>query len=429
MVSRFLSFLLFGLIVLAALSIDLNARGSINSTKSSVYSDSIYVDGGSHRLAPIRYRLRARKDPDWDRALKIHYNALIVDGHVDTPTLVIQQDYNIGEWHAGASVDLPRMNAGGLDAAFFAIFTPVFSGDGSGAFDFVLDGVNKTKKQVESNSNFGQIALTSEDILSLSRSEKKSVILALEGGHLLAGDLSRIQDLYDAGVRYVTLTHNRSHSWSDSALDISRWNGISDIGDKIIREMNRVGMIIDVSHSSEEVIEDVLAVTTSPIIASHSSSRALVDNPRNLSDKAIVAIANSGGIVMINFYDMLINTSLDAEVMKNAMDNVRTYHEGNLRMIYRSSFQQKISRGLREANIDDIVDHIQHVVNLVGIDHVGIGSDFDGAPGPVGLEQVSQLPELTYKLVTRGFSDEEIYKILGSNLISVMKRVEDSRFK
>lgn len=391
-------------------------------------SSPIIVDGGSSRLAPMNLKIRARKDTLWRRVLDVHYNALVVDGHVDTPTLMAQQSYDIGEWHAGAAVDIPRMNSGGLDAAFFAIFTPAHTGNGSAAFNYVVETAKKLKERVGELSSFAEIASTSDDVIRVAENEKKALILAVEGGHMLAGDLGRIQELYELGVRYVTLTHNRSHSWSDSALDKPIWNGISDVGDKIIREMNRVGMMIDVSHSSEEVIDDVLKITTSPIIASHSSAASLVDTPRNLSDQAILNIANSGGIVMVNFYDMLINGALDKDVMREARENVDAFHDGNLRMLYRSAYQVKTAQGLRNATIEDIIDHIDHIVNLAGIDHVGLGSDFDGAAGPVGLENVSKMPIITYHLLERGYSDEDIYKILGSNLLRVMRRVEKNRF-
>lgn len=388
----------------------------------------IYVDGGSSRLAPINLKIRAKNDELWKKALEIHYHALVVDGHIDTPTLIVQQSYDIAEWHAGAAVDIPRMNSGGLDAAFFAIFTPAYTGNGSAAFSYVVDAAETVKRKVSLLPAFAEMANSSEDVLRITKDEKKAVILAVEGGHMLAGDMARIGELYDLGVRYITLTHNRSHSWSDSALDEPIWNGISDVGDKIIREMNRVGMMIDVSHSSEEVINDVLKITTSPIIASHSSASSLVNTPRNLSDEAIKRIADSGGIVMVNFYDMLINQSLDDEVMTQARADVDTFHGGNLRMLYRAAYQIKIARGLRNAGIEDIIDHIDHMVKIAGIDHVGLGSDFDGAAGPVGLENVSKLPVITYHLLKRGYSNEDIYRLLGSNLIRVMKTVENNRF-
>ena len=390
--------------------------------------DPIYVDGGSSRLAPMNLKIRARKDSLWKKALEIHYHALTVDGHVDTPTLMMQQSYDIGEWHAGAAVDIPRMNSGGLDAAFFAIFTPAYTGNGSEAYNYVTQTAKMVVDRVQELGSFAEIAKNADDVIQIAKDEKKAIVLAVEGGHMLAGDLGRVQELYDLGIRYVTLTHNRSHSWSDSALDEPRWKGISDVGDKIIREMNRVGMMIDVSHSSEAVVQDVLKITTSPIIASHSSAASLVNTPRNLSDKAIKDIANSGGLVMVNFYDMLINLALDDSLMLQARKNVDAYHGGNLRMLYRASYQLKTANGLRNAVIEDIIDHIDFIVNLVGIDHVGLGSDFDGAAGPVGLENVSKLPIITYHLLKRGYSDEDIYKILGSNLIRVLKHVEKNRF-
>jgi len=388
----------------------------------------IIVDGGSSRLAPTNLKIRAAKDQLWKKALEIHYNALVVDGHVDTPTLMIQQSYDIGEWHAGAAVDIPRMNSGGLDAAFFAIFTPAYTGNGLAAFNYVTNAAKMVKDKVDQLPSFAEMARSADDVIRITKDEKKAVILALEGGHLLSGDIARVQELYDMGIRYVTLTHNRSHSWSDSALDLPIWNGISDVGDKIIREMNRVGMIIDVSHSSEDVINDVLKITTSPIIASHSSASALVDTPRNLSDEAIVNIAKSGGIVMVNFYDMLVNTALDDSLMAQARKNVDSFHGGNLRMLYRATYQLKTAQGLRNASIEDVIDHIEYIVDIAGIEHVGLGSDFDGAAGPVGLENVSKLPIITYHLLKRGYSSEDIYRLLGSNVIRVMKTVENNRF-
>lgn len=348
------------------------------------------ADGGAVRLPDATVRRLVAEDPLWEDALRIHYDAIVLDGHVDTPSLMLDEGYRLGERHrplaGSAHLDLPRMVEGGLDGAFFAVYVSRTFGEGAEATERALAMNEEIDRQVGALDG-AEIARTAADVRQITRAGRKAVLLGLEGGHALQGDVDVLRHMAANGVRYVTLTHTNTNSWADASTDAARWGGLNDLGRDLVREMNRLGVLVDVSHVSDPTFEDALAVTEAPVILSHSSAQALREHPRNVSDVLLRQLAANGGVIMINFYDLYL--------------------------------------GDGQVTLETALDHIDHAVRVAGVDHVGLGSDFDGVPSlPAGLEDVTRLPWITYGLLKRGHSEGDVRKILGGNTLRVLEAAE-----
>ncbi|MEM1043887.1 MAG: dipeptidase [Bacteroidota bacterium] len=345
-------------------------------------------DGGAVRLGePARSRLLA-EDTLWARALALHYDAIVTDGHIDTPSLMLDDGYDFGKRHTPRSgshhVDLPKMIEGGLDAPFFSIYVSRTYGETPEATDRALAMLAEAKRQVEVLDGI-ELATSAGDVVRITRAGGKAILLGLEGGHALQASKVVLRRLADEGIRYVTLTHTNTNSWADAASDAIRWNGLNDAGRAFIREMNRLGVLVDLSHVADATFYDALDATRAPVILSHSSVRALNPHPRNVTDPMLRALRENGGVIMINFYS------------------------------------RYVAQGGQPATLTDILDHIDHAVEVAGIDHVGLGSDFDGVPFlPRGMGDATRLPHITYGLLKRGYSDDDVRKILGVNTLRVL---------
>jgi len=291
-------------------------------------------------------------------------------------------------------IDLPRLMKGGVDAQFFAVFVhPRIAGDER--VNRARRMIRLVKEAVESCPDKTGLATNAADIDRLVGQGKIAALLGLEGGHAIQGKLETLREFYNLGVRYMTLTWSNSNEFADASDGEKKWNGLNDIGKLIIREMNRIGMIVDVSHVSDDTFWDVMEVTTKPVIASHSSCRAIRDLPRNMSDEMIRAVGKKGGVVCINFYPRFL---------------ADTGEEGSAKE--------------REVSIEALIDHIHHAVQVAGIDHVGLGSDFDGITAvPKGMKDVTGMPLITEGLLKRGYRPEDVKKILGANLLRVIREV------
>ena len=387
--------------------------------------DTLEVDGGEIMMAGIRQKILSEEDSLWRDALRVHYNAIVLDGHVDTPTLMLDRNFDFTKRHRAttAHVDLPRMFEGGLDGAFFSIYVAHFLGERGQAVRRARDMIAETKRQVAS-ADSAEMAYSAEDVRRIAKAGRKAILMGLEGGNALAGSPDTLAALYGAGIRYVTLTHVNNNSWAESSQSPPRWNGLNDLGRGMIAEMNRLGVIVDLSHVSDSTFYDALAVSRAPVMVSHSSSRALVDNVRNASDDMLRALARNGGIIMINFFDPMVNSSLSKEVMAEVYRRTGG-RSVSLNGMWDVIYAVKAERGLPGASLEDVVDHIDHAVKVAGVDHVGLGSDFDGVWDlPAGLQDVTRLPWITYELMKRGYSEEDLYKILGGNALRVMDEVE-----
>jgi membrane dipeptidase len=303
--------------------------------------------------------------------------------------------------------DIPRMKEGGLDAEFFAIYVAAKYAKEGGAARRALDMIDGVYEQARRHPESLEMAFSSDDIRRIHKSGKIAALMGIEGGHAIEDSLSALREFYRLGVRYMTLTHTNTNNWADSAGGIDspaekRHGGLSDFGREVVREMNRLGMMVDISHVSDDTFRDAIETSQAPVIASHSSCRALTNVPRNPTDDMLKALAKNRGVVMINFYNGFINTE------------------------YAKPGMPAPGKPASAATLDMLMRHFEHAIKVAGIDHVGIGSDFDGVDGlvPTGMEDVSKLPAITYELLKRGYSEADVKKVLGENLLRVMAEVE-----
>lgn len=386
-------------------------------------------DGGAVRMnASLRERLVA-EDPLWAEALALHYDALVMDGHIDVPSLIVDEAYDIGARHTPLvdrhHVDLPKMFEGGLDAAFFSVYVARTFGEGGEATDRALLQIAELKRQVEANAERIGMAYSVADVLRLAGENKKAALMGLEGGHALQSSSDVLRQLHEAGIRYVTLTHTNTNGWADSSQDRPRWGGLNGTGEALVREMNRLGVLVDLSHVADSTFWDAVRVSRAPVIASHSSARALVNSVRNLSDEQLRAVGQTGGVVMVNFYDRVVNRHLTPEVMGAVYERIEREHGGDLAALFPAIAAETAARGLPGATWEDVVEHVAHVARVAGVDHVGLGSDFDGVSKlPDGMGDVTRLPYVTYGLLKRGFSSSDVRKILGGNTLRALRDAE-----
>jgi membrane dipeptidase len=386
-------------------------------------------------LLPIALAAHAAPaDADAERAARVHASALVVDTHVDTTQRLLDPHFDLLARHADGGIDLPRAHEGGLDAMFFSIWMPG-TVTGAEAVQRALRQIDAVHQQVARHPDALALATTAAEVRAAAASGRVAALIGVEGGHMIADDLDNLRRVYARGARYMTLTHSVNVDWADSSTDQPRNDGLNDFGRDVVREMNRLGMVVDVSHVSDATIEDVLAVSTAPVFASHSSSRALCDVPRNLNDDLIRAIAARGGVVQINYYVGFLSKAFDDAVhadgdrLKNAMEAEVARRCGDdeacQTLTANALYRELVAEGkLPRVEWTEILRHVDHVVKLVGVEHVGLGSDFDGATMPFGMEDASQLPKLSQALLERGYSEADVDKILGGNTLRVLERVE-----
>ena len=379
------------------------------------------------------------------RANKLHRNSIVIDTHNDITSPLVEEGFDLGMQgddpaaKVKTHTDLRRMKAGGLGAEFFAVyvgkeFVNKKPSEGGGAARRALDVIDAVNEQVRRHAESLEMASTAADIRRIVKSGKIAALMGIEGGHAIEDSLRTLRVFYKLGVRYMTLTHTNTNDWADSEGDVNNpnvqhHNGLTDFGRDVVREMNRIGMMIDISHVADKTFSDVIATTHAPVIASHSSARAIANHSRNMTDDMLRAMGKNGGVVMVNFYDGF----LDPRKAELALRE-RTM-EDELKVKYPSDPQRARDEidAWRKANdpgktpLSVLMDHIDHIAKVAGIDHVGLGSDFDGVPLtglPEGMEDISKLPAITYELMKRGYSDVDIKKVLGENLLRVMSEVE-----
>jgi membrane dipeptidase len=361
------------------------------------------------------------------RASRIHASLIGVDSHIDTLQRVLNGGEDISRRLQKGHVDLPRLKQAGMVAPFFALWVPTYY-KGSEAVRRTLQLRDAMQTLLDAHPDQIELATTAADVERIAGAGRIAAVLTLEGGHQIADDLAVLRVYHRLGLRSMTLTHFRNNDWADASTDHPQHNGLTDFGRQVVREMNRIGMIVDISHVSDKTFYDTLAVTTKPVIASHSSCRALSDVPRNMSDDMIRALARNGGVVGINFGACFLNAR-DAEALRRRIGEAvatepalvgRALDEFAAADYVKEYSQMKPA----SATLQDAVEHIDHAVKLAGVDHVGIGSDFDGINSvPAGLEDVSKMPDLTAALLKRGYSEIDVRKILGGNFLRVLREV------
>jgi len=375
---------------------------------------------------PGTMRQQRKRDDLPARARKIASEAIGIDSHIDTVQRVLVMNEDLGKrWDVG-HVDIPRLHEGGTHAPFFALWVPVYF-PGAEAVRRTLDLRDAMQTLFETHKDKIELATTASDIERIVSSKKIAAFLTVEGGHTIDDDLRVLRMYYQLGIRSMTLTHSRNNNWADSATDKPVHNGLTDFGKDVVREMNRLGMVVDVSHVADKTFFDALAVTTKPVMLTHSSMRAISDVPRNVTDEMLWALKKNGGVVGITFGEGFVNPK-DAEVLSAEIEIETTapVQTGRTLDDYAAQDVRKLfgSRVKVAATVEDVADHIDHAVKIAGIDHVGIGSDFDGVSGPPnGLDDVSKMPALIRVLLGRGYSDRDLKKILGQNTLRVIREV------
>jgi membrane dipeptidase len=366
-------------------------------------------------------------------ARKLHFSSIVVDSHDDTTERFFAKDFDLGKRNPGGHVDIPRMREGGMDAIFFSIWIdgrimgPPAIQKALGQIDAVHENVNRFPKDI-------LFARTAADVRRAQAQGKIAALMGVEGGHMIGNDIRMIRIFAQLGVRYMTLSHFYNNEWADSSTDKPAHNGLTDFGKDVVREMNRQGMLVDISHVGDKTFYDALELSKAPLIASHSSCRALSNHARNMSDDMIKALAAKGGVIEINyersFLDQAYKDAHDREtggVVAHLSQVTESCHndEGCISREMAQMSKRLTAEGkLPHVSWQRIIEHIDHAVKLVGADHVGLGSDFDGADMPEGMEDCSHLPKITQALLDKGYSDRDIRKILGENTLRILEQAE-----
>jgi membrane dipeptidase len=366
------------------------------------------------------------------RARQLHDRAVVIDTHDDTTQrLIFDKTFEIGARNKEGSIDIPRMREGGLNALFFSIWLP---GDvtGSLAVKRALQQIDAVREAIRTHPRDLVLATTASDIRRAAAGRKIAALLGMEGGHMIDEDLGVLRDFAALGVRYLTLTHSLNTTWADSSGDKPAHNGLTPFGQEVVRELNRLGVMIDVSHVADNTFYDTLEITRAPVLASHSSVRAISNSPRNMTDDMLRALAKNHGVVMINFNAGFLSEEFraaphSAELQRQSQAAAKRCGEDQACTILEGQrINQEAMRAgqLPVVGWEKIVEHIDHAVRIAGVDHVGLGSDFDGATMPLGMEDASKLPKITDALLKKGYADQDVQKILGGNLLRVMEQVE-----
>lgn len=371
-----------------------------------------------------------------EKAAGIHARVLTIDSHTDTP-LGMMRGFDINRRHHyledRSRLDIPRMEEGGLDAVFLAAFTGQRERDDGGnqkAFHRTLQIIDSILLQVSNSRAKAEIAYSPEDAYRLEEEGRRAIFIGIENGYALGSDVENVELFFNKGARYITLCHTRNNDLCDSSNDTIEHGGLSDLGARVVGEMNRLGMMVDVSHISDASFYDVMETTTAPVIASHSCARAICDNPRNLDDDMLKTLAQNGGVIQVCILSDYVRTPPPHPERDSVFSAIRakyknfqdlTPEESTLARKEWRAADSLFPRNL--ATVSDMVDHIDHIVQVAGIDHVGIGTDFDGGGGLADCRDVSEMGNITVELVRRGYSEEDIRKIWGGNLMRVMEEV------
>ena len=376
---------------------------------------------------------RTSGDDIAERARKLHFSSIVLDTHDDTTQRFFTKDFDIGKRNPDGAIDIPRMREGGMSAIFFSIW---IDGRimGAPAVQKALDQIDAVHENVNRYAKDFVFCRTADEVRRAHAQGKLAALIGVEGGHMIGNDIRVLRMFGDLGVRYMTLTHFYNDEWADSSTAKPEHNGLTEFGKDIVREMNRQGIMVDISHVSDKTFYDALEVSKAPLIASHSSCRALCNHVRDMSDDMIKALAAKGGVIQINYEKSFIDQGYkDAQEKLSGgvvtlIDNLRKEcgdEQGCMERKMAALEKQAVADGkLPHVSWERIVDHIDHAVKLAGADHVGLGSDFDGANMPEGMEDCTHLPQITEALMRKGYSDADIRKILGGNLLRVMEQTE-----
>jgi membrane dipeptidase len=375
------------------------------------------------------------------QARAIQESAIIVDTHADTPQRFLDEGFDIGSTDPNdiGHLSLDKARRGNLGAEFFSIWVDPEINQGHFA-QHTFDLIDSVYEQAAHHPDRLMMAFSVADIERAHKEHKLAALMGIEGGHSIENDMHLLRDYYRLGVRYMTLSWSNTNEWADSSGDIDdpkiqHHNGLTDFGKQVVLEMNRLGMIVDISHVADKTFWDAIATTKAPVIASHSSARALVDAPRNMTDEMLRAVAKNGGVVQVNFFSgfvdedyhkaMLAQEKDQAAAIQKYIDSLRAQGKP-VNYLEVDRIQREWMAKIPRPPFKSLIDHIDHIAKVAGVDHVGLGSDFDGVSGatPQGMDSAADLPRITQSLLDRGYSADDIKKILGGNLLRVFRQVE-----
>jgi len=385
-----------------------------------------------------------KKMPSQQDPLSVHNSAIVIDTHADTPQRFVDEHWNFTDPLNGGMLNYDSAKKGNLDAQFFSIWVDPSQYPAQNSARRTLDLIDGTLEQVRRAPDKLALCTTSDQILAAHKQGRFAVLMGIEGGHSIENSLGLLRDYYRLGVRYMTLTWSNTNDWADSSGDIDdpavpHHNGLTPFGKQVVAEMNRLGMMVDISHVSDKTFWDVIEITKAPVIASHSSARALTQAPRNMTDDMLRAVAKNNGVIMVNFFPAFIDEQWRAAW--NASKPEREKEQDALEAEYKAkglpvSFEasdkidRKYAARIGRAPFNSLIDHFDHVIKVAGIDHVGIGTDFDGIPQPPeGIDSAADLPKVTQALMARGYTADDMHKLLGGNLLRVFGAVQAAQQK
>ena len=374
-------------------------------------------------IVPAAWAADDKPEPVSERARKVHEAGMLFDGHNDLPWRLREdgdvkfETLDLSKRLPTGQTDIPRMREGGLKAQFWSVYIP---NEQPNPARSVTEQIDIVHRMIERYPDDLELALNAEDVTRIVKAGNVASLIGIEGGVAIENDLAQLRAFHRLGARYMTLTHNSTLDWADAATDTPKHGGLTPFGERVVREMNRLGMLVDISHVSPGTMDDVLRVSEAPVIASHSSAFAIAPHPRNVPDDILKRLPKNGGVVMVNFFSGFIVPEY-AKQMNAARKELRAKYPDT--KAFNAAYQEwfkadKFPRG----TISTVVDHIDHIVKVAGIDNVGIGSDFDGITAwPVGLEDVASYPRLTEELLKRGYSEGDVHKILGGNVLRAFR--------
>ncbi len=368
-----------------------------------------------------------------DEGRRVHAATFVFDGHNDLPWEMRTKaassfdKRDIRQPQKEMHTDIPRLRQGNIGAQFWSVYVPADTAKKGTALQQTLEQIELVQEMLRRYPDVFEQARTAADIERIQKAGKIASLIGVEGGHSIEDSIENLRRLHKLGAGYMTLTHSDTLAWADSATDTGKSQGLSAFGEEIVREMNRLGMLVDLSHVSDETMKDAIRISRAPIIYSHSSARAIAKHPRNVPDDILKLVKENGGVVMVNFFPGFV-VPKSAEIMAKMFDARR---ELRAKFPVEEDYQRELKRWeaanpYPAGSIHDVVDHIEHIAQVAGVDHVGIGSDFDGIPKvPVQLEDVSKYPLITQELLNRGWKEEDIAKLMSGNILRVMRRAEE----
>ncbi len=375
----------------------------------------------------------------WARAMKIHQKAVIVDGHNDITSPLVDEDLDlstntVGKYHKDGDpfhTDIARLKASGITGNFFAIYVGGGRMQTHDSMRRAMDLIDATYREVEKHPASLTMCTTAEEIRRAKKQKKMCILMGIEGGYAIENSLYALRNFYRLGIRYMTLTHNVTHDWADSHVTEPKHGGLNEFGREVVKEMNRLGMLVDISHVSVDTMNDVLDVSTAPIIASHSSARAVNDHTRNVPDDVLKRIATNGGVVMVNFLPAFLDAQNRKEEnersarLKPQVDALREQYKDDRQAFLAAQRKLYAENPVYVPTYTRIVDHIDHIKNVAGIDYAGIGSDYDGIGSlPAGMNGAEDTALVTYEMLRRGYSEGDIRKVLGENFLRAFVKAE-----